>query len=245
MILYATLGLCALVATAVVVRHDLYDREPLWALLLAAVLGAAATPLLGLAETAILTRFLSSPPPEVAAAVVAAVEEGGRLVVILAVAMLVGRHFNDPLDGLVYGALTGVGMALWESVDRLGDLPAGTASLPPVEVVRVFGHMVLGGIVGFPLGPLRVGPRRGVVLFAACLPAALALHYVVDRAAMERHGDGGAGGGDLGVAAAMLAGISLFAALVATGRRWSRRRFGDAEGPGEEPPAAGAGPPPA
>ena len=50
MILYSTLGLCALAAAVLVYRHDLYDREPLPLLGLTVALGAGAIGLAGRAE---------------------------------------------------------------------------------------------------------------------------------------------------------------------------------------------------
>ncbi len=48
MILYGTLALCALGAALLVYRHDLYDREPPWLLLVTVGLGASAMNLAGI-----------------------------------------------------------------------------------------------------------------------------------------------------------------------------------------------------
>ena len=42
---------------------------------------------------------------------------GGALVVALA--LLIPSQFNDPMDGIIYGSLIGLGMAVLESIDYL------------------------------------------------------------------------------------------------------------------------------
>lgn len=99
-ILYSTLGLCALAAAFVVYRHDLYDREPLPLLGLTIALGAGAIGLAGRAEewTFAALRLAS---PRAIAAVVALLEELGKLAVVTAIALAARRAFNDPMDGIV------------------------------------------------------------------------------------------------------------------------------------------------
>ena len=51
------------------------------------------------------------------AAVIALIEEGGKLLTVLFLAnVLLRRQFNDPMDGLIYGRLAGLGMAVNESM---------------------------------------------------------------------------------------------------------------------------------
>ena len=118
LILYLTLGLCALGAAFLVYRHDLYDREP-WPLLAVAVaLGAGAITIAGRLEARMFTAF-SVTRPAGQAAVAAGCEELGKLLVVAAVALLARRTFNDPMDGIVYGSMAGLGAALDESVALL------------------------------------------------------------------------------------------------------------------------------
>lgn len=223
-ILYATLGLCALAAATVVLRYDLYDREPLWLLAVTVLLGAGTMPLLGALEYGILGAPAGSDSPWRSAAVASLVEEGARVVLVALIWALSRRRFNDPLDGLVYGCMAGLGMALWESVDYLRDHPG--AGLPAAEVVRVTGHMVLGGIAAFPLGPLRVRRKGAAWWFVPCMAAALALHFIVDGIALSAEEPGYPGPlPSAAAAAAMLGGLVFFHFLVVRATAWSRAIF--------------------
>lgn len=78
------------------------------------------------------------------------------LLVVIGLATLVPRQFNDPMDGIIYGSLIGVGMAIDESVFFLGLGADPAAPLPPAEIIRVTGHLVMGGITGFAIGMARM-----------------------------------------------------------------------------------------
>jgi RsiW-degrading membrane proteinase PrsW (M82 family) len=110
-ILYGTLALCALGAAFIVYRNDLYDREPAWLLALTAGLGGTAMWLAGLVESWTLDWSGLTSRPAIAA-LAAAVEETAKVLVVAAVALSARKAFNDPLDGLIYGSLAGLGMAL-------------------------------------------------------------------------------------------------------------------------------------
>lgn len=43
-------------------------------------------------------------------------EEPAKLAVVVLIAMVWRRHFNDPMDGIIYGAFAGVGAALLEGI---------------------------------------------------------------------------------------------------------------------------------
>lgn len=218
--------LCAVVLLRAVYRYDLYDREPWWAVLLAVALGAGAMWLCGVVQTALIHRFpvfvthqgLSIP------ALAAVTEEAAKAAVVVAMALLAPRRFNDPLDGLVYGSLAGLGCAIEESLAwTLGrTVPA---ELGP-EVVRLAGHLVMGGVAGFGLGFAMARPARRVVLVTASLGAAMTLHFVWDVIAWSAANRPGAINGPRAVAViVMLAGMLLYRWLVAVGARASRAFF--------------------
>ena len=126
MALYVALGLCALLAALLVYRYDLYEREPWYMVALAIVLGAAGMRLVGTVELVSL-GFVDT---QVAVAALAALhEEAARLAIVIAIAFVFPRQFNDPMDGIVYGSMVGLGMALEESFFLLGLLEAPQTAL--------------------------------------------------------------------------------------------------------------------
>lgn len=176
MLLYATLFLCALLMAVIVYRYDLYDREPWWALLLCVGLGAGSIALAGRVQVWVMSNLgtFAAEHWTISMSLAAGItEELGKLTCVLIVALFMRRWFNDPLDGLVYGSMAGLGAAIEESltvllghaapepaaVAGIGVPPASAgasmlASLPPGEAVRLAGHLVMGGITGFGAGTL-------------------------------------------------------------------------------------------
>jgi RsiW-degrading membrane proteinase PrsW (M82 family) len=89
------------------------------------------------------------------ALVAATHEEVLRIAAVGLLALLLPSQVNDPIDGLIYGSLVGLGMAIYESADRMLYLPPAVAMLPGSEPVRLLGHLVLGGIACAGIGPAR------------------------------------------------------------------------------------------
>jgi RsiW-degrading membrane proteinase PrsW (M82 family) len=145
LLLYLTFALCGLGAAALVYRYDLYDREPIPAAALAVGLGAITMALADPLERLIFA-YLRTESAAALAAVAALVEEGFKLLVVVVFAVFARRVFNDPMDGLIYGSLAGLGAALEEGVAVL----RGGANRSPAAAGRA----------GAPDGPSRDG-RRG------------------------------------------------------------------------------------
>ena len=225
MILYGTLGLCALGAAFLVYRHDLYDREPVPLLALSVVLGAALMALAGQAESWVLEWSGVTSRPGIAA-VAAVVEEILKLVTVVGVALLARKQFNDPLDGLIYGSMAGLGMAIEESAFYLRHGPRRPEVLPPVELARICGHLVMGGIGGFGVGLAAIGKRAWPFALAGGFFAAMGLHFAWDWLAISALDGGGLDPRHtlLGVAI-MTGGLALYGALTAIGSGWSHGLF--------------------
>jgi RsiW-degrading membrane proteinase PrsW (M82 family) len=208
---------------ALVYRYDMYDREPAALLALTGVGGAAAMALLEAVEAALIPLLppLGGAGP---AAVAAVCEETAKLLVVAAIAVLARRHFNDPMDGVIYGSVAGLGAAVEESVAFLGDGTSG-AWLPPGEIVRLLGHLVMGGIGCFGLG-LVAGRRRGwpLALFG-CWSAAVLLHFAWDWISLRPHALGAVSLPSVLAATLMVSGLLLYGALVASASARSRREF--------------------
>lgn len=225
--LHASLLACVVGAGLLVRRYDLYEREPWWMLLLAAVAGYGAMAAMGVLEPATLDRFGPAPRPNAIVAIVAAShEEAARFVVVLLLALLIPRQVNDPMDGLVYGSLVGLGMALEES-HFFVNLWHSPGPLPPAsELVRFCGHLVMGGIAAAGVAPLALRMRGALPRALAALAIAVALHFTWDLLAFNAVGRERMGAAlTLGAILTMLAGFVAWGAIAVGLSSASRARF--------------------
>ena len=213
MSLYLAVSVCAVLAAILVYRYDLYNREPWYLIALAGGLGFAAMRAVAGAELWAL-GFVDSNPAE--AAVASILEEAARLAAVIVLALTFPRDFDDPMDGIIYGSIVGLGMAVEESLHFLRARSELDPVLLPVELVRLCGHLVMGGIAAVGV---RVGWRAMLPSFAV----ALVLHYSWDWVALAAADRNGMSARLTLVAAAiMLAGIGIYGALVVIGSRLSR-----------------------
>ena len=179
---YATLAACALFIAQAVRRYDLHTREPIWALALATLLGAGGMWLAGQTQLAIISsihRNSSTISDPALALLAGSTEELAKLAAVALVLILARPHFNETLDGLIYGSFAGLGAAIEESIAILGS-DQGIATLPPQEPVRLAGHLIMGGIGAAGLGALAMHHRRGPLLLILCFLAAVTLHTLWD-----------------------------------------------------------------
>jgi RsiW-degrading membrane proteinase PrsW (M82 family) len=186
MLVYLTLFTCAALMVLLVRRYDLYEKEPWYMVVLAVAVGIALMWTAGQIEDLILPRFHLTPDMRAhKAAIVTLVEETAKLLVVVVIARLFPRHFNDALDGLVYGTLGGLGMALEESMMYLRLTPDKDAMALGTEVVRLFAHSLMGGLAGFAVGlTMRPGDSSGahrkIVLPFTCVSVAMVVHFCWD-----------------------------------------------------------------
>lgn len=223
MALYLALGLSALLAALLVYRYDLYEREPWYMIVLAVVLGVMGMRVVGAIELVSLALV----DTHLAVAALAALhEEAARLLIVIAIAWVFPRQFNDPMDGIVYGSMVGLGMALEESFYLLGLLEAPDVLLLPVEAVRLLGHLVMAGIVGYGVGLARTRVPGWPSMFVRCLIVAFLLHFLWDWIAL-------AASDALSLTpfqtaasiALMLFGIFYYGSLVTAGSQLSKEMF--------------------
>jgi RsiW-degrading membrane proteinase PrsW (M82 family) len=182
MIFLATL-VCAAGMALLVYRYDMYDREPWYMLLLAAALGAAGFWVLSYGEDMLLDRWFAGHRSLAAVAGVAGVcEELCKLLIVGAIWCLIPRHFNDPFDGLIYGAMAGLGFALAESMFYTDLMGAGLppASLAGQEVVRLILHLLMGALTCVGLGLARFRVKHWPRLLVGSLAASILLHTAWD-----------------------------------------------------------------
>lgn len=226
--LYAALALCAFLAALLVIRYDMYEREPWFMIVFAAGLGYAAMRACGAVEPLTMDLWPRRPVPVLYLALVAGThEELARLAVVAALALFLPRQFNDPMDGIIYGSIVGLGMAVEESLFYLGvGGPPPGALLPASEPVRIMGHLVLGGISGFGVGMARMRMRRASTTLAGCMLVSVGIHATWDWIAFAACARGRMAWWQTAAAVTlMLAGMAFYGTLVAIGSGWSRRRF--------------------
>jgi RsiW-degrading membrane proteinase PrsW (M82 family) len=185
--------LCAAALVVYVYHQDRYDREPWHAVLIAVATGFGMMWLLGLADDyAIHALDLTNDRFIAKAATIALIEEGGKLITVMLLAfVLVRRYFNDPMDGLIYGRLAGVGIAMQESLLYLSISPPTLQTLG-IEIVRLFAHSLMAALVGFAigLGARRVGKREHYPrLVLLCLALSTTMHFGWNVVAYSRPTD--------------------------------------------------------
>lgn len=208
---------------ALVYRYDMYDRGPWLLLAVTGGGGAVGMSLVGALEASAIPLLpsLGGAGPALVGAVC---EEAAKLLVVGAVAVSARRVFNDPMDGLIYGSVAGLGMAVEESVAVLAANPSGSW-LPPGELVRLSGHLVMGGIGGFGLGLIPGGRSHWASTLACCWSAAVLLHFGWDWISLQPHAVGSVSLESVLAAALMVSGLLLYGALVAAASARSRHQF--------------------
>ena len=144
---------------------------------------------------------------------------------VVAIAVVFPRQFNDPMDGIVYGSMVGLGMAIEESFYMTSLLGTPDLLLLPVEIVRLLGHLVMAGILGFGVGLARtdVFGWRGKLL--RCTLVAFALHFLWDWVALDASQEGMSGLQTFISIAIMLFGFAFYGGLVVFGSRLSKKMF--------------------
>ncbi len=227
MLLYGSLAVCGILAALLVYRYDMYEREPWYMIVVAIGLGWGAMWLAGLAETWTMNLFGEPPRPDVIVAAIAAThEELARLLVVIGLAIFLPRQFNDPMDGIIYGSIVGVGMAIDESLFFLGLGADPAAPLPPAEVIRIAGHLVMGGITGFAIGMARMSLKGWPRVLAVCLVVSIGMHFLWDCVAFAAGRQGAMTPWQTAAAVClMLGGILFYGVLVVVGSEWSRQVF--------------------
>lgn len=178
----------------------------------------------GAIEGWLLPRIPRVTPLHVAA-VAASTEELLKLLVVVVVSLTARREFDDPMDGVVYGSMAGLGAAFEESV-FYRDLPSAAHTfVPAAELVRLWAHVVLGGVVGFPLGFWRAAPRRVVPAALCGLGVAVLLHFGWDAVVLSAHGDVPGPGPTAAGVTLMIGGLALYGRLVVVASARSRAHF--------------------
>ena len=161
MLVYSITLVCACVLVLMVYRYDMYNKEPWGILGVAVVLGMAAAFGIGFAEDAAIEAFRAHESVGGQAAIAAVFEESAKLLIVVGVAIVFSKHFDDPVDGLIYGAFAGLGFGLEESRFYLGLSEPTSAVFVQAgsEAIRLILHLLMGGLGSFGVGLVRF-PKR-------------------------------------------------------------------------------------
>ncbi len=224
---YLAILFSALALAALVYRYDLYDKEPWPLLLLAFFLGMLSGWVAGfLEDAAIFSLGQRGESVAVQAALASLTEESLKLLVVLAVAFLFRREFNDPLDGLIYGAFAGLGAAVEESWFYLGLAEDLQIALIGTEIIRLILHVFLGGLAGLGVGLARFRIPHWPAILLGAFAADLLIHFAWDFLCGIPAMSGKAMLIQRMIAIGlMLAGLGVFGLSVFWGSRWSREIF--------------------
>ncbi|MEO8287617.1 MAG: PrsW family intramembrane metalloprotease [Chloroflexota bacterium] len=171
---------------------DRHEKEPLPLLLVAFLWGAVPAILIAVILEVVvgipLEQLVTSESGRVltsASIVAPIVEEGVKAVILVVLFAAFGREFDNVLDGVVYGAMVGLGFALVENVLYLTTAASegGLGGMVTLWVLRsgLFGlnHSMFTAFTGAALGWARSlkGPASGIVPVLGLL-AAMSFHAI-------------------------------------------------------------------
>jgi RsiW-degrading membrane proteinase PrsW (M82 family) len=160
-------------------RFDRARPEPVWLVLATFALGGvsvvpaglleillpAATPYLNPTLMTLGGQLMALPIALVVFTVVVGLsEEGSKMLAAWAVASR-RREFDEPVDGIVYGAAAALGFAAVENVRYFAEGRMGATLVVMRAFTAVPAHMFFGAIWGYALGRKLVAPRTSLALY--------------------------------------------------------------------------------
>ena len=168
--LFATLlaTLTAVPYTAALLWLDRNEKEPVWLLATAFVWGAVvATAYSGIANTVFQGLATSVTGEDMLAGYLTAsisaplVEEFTKGIALVAIFIVFGHEFDNALDGVVYGAMVGMGFAWFENITYYMMHTDGAADMLKLAYLRgvlngVSTHATFTGLTGLGFGLTRM-----------------------------------------------------------------------------------------
>ena len=166
---------------------DNNEKEP-WRLVMVAVLWGAviafnlAVVLEGLYGALVNSGLIPGPGEGLSSAFMAgAIEEGAKGTALLVIWWWMRDEFDGVLDGIVYGAIVGLGFNFMESLEYISSGGGGQFFLR--QMLGLFlGHSTYTALIGAGLGVARQLPdRRGrIMVIASGFLAAIGAHFLWD-----------------------------------------------------------------
>ena len=176
----------------IIYGKDKYEPEPkkliLFAFLLgslavipAGILGASAQAVLGLSANSTEKRDISH-AAAMAFIVAAAAEEFSKFLVLRYWAFP-KKDFNEPFDGIVYGAFIGLGFATFENVVYVLQYGFGMGVARMITAVPA--HYALGVILGYHVGKAKFDSEQSRAIMGRGLLLVILLHGAYDFFIMQ------------------------------------------------------------
>ncbi len=166
---------------------DPYEKEPLRLLALAFLWGAVPAIILSLMGEFVLRVPLSALVPSAstileAGVVGPVVEEVAKGMVLLFLVLAFQSEFDNALDGIIYGAMVGLGFAMTENmVYFLGaftrGIPAGFATIGTRTILFGLNHAFFTALLGGAIGLARITSRTSLRYLAPPLGLAGAISF--------------------------------------------------------------------
>jgi RsiW-degrading membrane proteinase PrsW (M82 family) len=169
---------------ALALSVDRYEKEPLWMLGMAFLWGATGAVFIASILNSINSSFFGAVGGADAAAfggsVISApvVEETAKALALLFFFIWKKNEFEGVLDGVVYGAMIGLGFAMTENVSYYSQAMANGALAGTVFVRGIlapFSHPLFAAMTGVGLGIVRETTKRGLKLIAPLIGLATAM----------------------------------------------------------------------
>jgi RsiW-degrading membrane proteinase PrsW (M82 family) len=200
-LLAALFGLPPMMVFAVVLTWlDIYEKEPpllfitvfLWGFSVAAGSALVINTLFGL-SIFLITGNQGISDVTTTVFIGPVVEESVKALALLLLFLFFRKHFNTPLDGIVYGSLVGFGFAAAENILYIfgGFMRSGLSGMLTVALVRTvlipFLHATLTALTGIGLSVARLtrGRKRYIAPLAG-FAAAVGLHSLHNFLAITR-----------------------------------------------------------
>ena len=159
---------------------DEHDKEPLWLLAIAFILGAVNLHL----DINILEYLLSSKDVQnnflsvgIEALTVSSTEEILKFLVVMLI-IYPNKYFDEPFDGIVYSVFVGMGFA---TAENLTFVLQGSASLALMRMLSaVPAHFVFAVIMGYYLGKAKSNKKSQLIFILLSILIPISIHALYD-----------------------------------------------------------------
>jgi RsiW-degrading membrane proteinase PrsW (M82 family) len=159
---------------------DEQDKEPLWLLAIAFILGAVNLHL----DINILEYLLSSKDVQnnflstgIEALTVSTTEETLKFLVVMLI-IYPNKYFDEPFDGIVYSVFVGMGFA---TAENLTFVLQGSASLALMRMISaVPAHFVFAVIMGYYLGKAKSNKKAQLIFIVLAILIPIIFHALYD-----------------------------------------------------------------
>jgi len=165
---------------SVIYNLDKQNKEPLWLLAIAFILGAVNLHL----DIDILEYLLSSKDVQnnflstgIEALTVSATEETLKFLVVMLI-IYPNKYFDEPFDGIVYSVFVGMGFA---TAENLTFVLQGSASLALMRMISaVPAHFVFAVIMGYYLGKAKSNKKAQLIFIVLAILIPIIIHALYD-----------------------------------------------------------------